>query len=490
MKKLFTIFTAISLYFSVMAATFTFDSDASTNQTIEGVSVAVAQGSGQTAPSYKTIYGTNTGELRLYAQNTITITATQITSVQLVCSKSSASGKAYAPLTASTGTLVSGGESSSNTDKKIDTWTGSTESLVFTMGSGQRALYQIVVNGDPITIDSTHTDEPTEPEALDPEYVYAEPTAIIVPDTNFFKSKYSFVQNNIRVTCSTGSILNNDSTYYFNCNAGETITFEASQPFKGLVINGAVRKEFSATTDKGTMEYLSPDALYEADYQEEDPVLVIKDIDSTSVSITCQKQLRCYAVRFYFEANPTETISEPEEHGEGETIFLTFNTADAVYESEISEEEKMPNYTIYMYNDSSDIPLLALDLYPATTGDLIGTYEFEDGSLGEYTYYDFSEELTGRTWIEEGAVAITKEGNSYTISGYVTCDDKNTYNFTFTGEMPFYTDTEYYSEEEEEAIENIPALNNNAAMYDILGRPVGRNYKGVVIQNGNKYLLR
>ena len=111
--------------------------------------------------------------------------------------------------------------------------------------------------------------------------------------------------------------------------------------------------------------------------------------------------------------------------------------------------------------------MLALDLYPATTGDLIGTYEFEDGSLGEYTYYDFSEELTGRTWIEEGAVAITKEGNTYTISGYVTCDDKNTYNFTFTGEMPFYTDTEYYGGEEEEAIENIPALNNNAAVFFI-----------------------
>ena len=33
-----------------------------------------------------------------------------------------------------------------------------------------------------------------------------------------------------------------------------------------------------------------------------------------------------------------------------------------------------------MYNDSSDIQLLTLDLYHATTGDLIGSYKFEYGS--------------------------------------------------------------------------------------------------------------
>ncbi|MBR1878477.1 MAG: hypothetical protein IJ814_05665 [Paludibacteraceae bacterium] len=358
MKKLFFLITTLSLTLFASAATFNFDSDASVSQTIEGITVSVAQAGGQTAPAYKTVYGTNTGELRLYALNTITLSAAQpITSVQLVCSKTSASNKAYAALTASAGTLVSGGESTSNTDKKIDTWTGSATNLVFTLGaSGQRALYQIIVNGEPIGQDEP-TDQPAEPDTLDTEYIYAEPTAVIVPDTNFFKQAYTFIQNNIRVSCTQGSILNNDENYYFNCNAGESITFEASQPIKGLVINGAVRKEFSASTNRGTIEYLTPDALYEGDYQEADPALVIKDIDSTSVTISCEKQLRCYAVRFYFEANPTETISGKEEPGE-------------------------------------------------------------------------------------------------------------------------------------EAIENTPALHRNAAIYDLLGRPVGQGYHGLVIQNGNKYLVR
>ena len=40
-------------------------------------------------------------------------------------------------------------------------------------------------------------------------------------------------------------------------------------------------------------------------------------------------------------------------------------------------------------------------------------------------------------------------------------------------------------------IENVrPALNVNAPMYDVLGRQVDATYRGIIIQNGNKYLLR
>ena len=40
-------------------------------------------------------------------------------------------------------------------------------------------------------------------------------------------------------------------------------------------------------------------------------------------------------------------------------------------------------------------------------------------------------------------------------------------------------------------IENVrPALDTNAPMYDVLGRQVDTSYRGIIIQNGNKYLLR
>ena len=41
------------------------------------------------------------------------------------------------------------------------------------------------------------------------------------------------------------------------------------------------------------------------------------------------------------------------------------------------------------------------------------------------------------------------------------------------------------------SVENIrPALDMNAPMYDIMGRQVDKTYRGIIIQNGNKYLLR
>ena len=76
-----------------------------------------------------------------------------------------------------------------------------------------------------------------------------------------------------------------------------------------------------------------------------------------------------------------------------------------------------------------------------------GTYEMENGSLGETTWYQYGESALDRTWMDEdGMVAVSKEGAVYKISGFLTCDDTNTYNFSFTGEMPFYTDDEYYPE--------------------------------------------
>ena len=41
------------------------------------------------------------------------------------------------------------------------------------------------------------------------------------------------------------------------------------------------------------------------------------------------------------------------------------------------------------------------------------------------------------------------------------------------------------------SVENVrPALDTDAPMYDVLGRQVDKTYRGIIIQNGNKYLLR
>ena len=42
------------------------------------------------------------------------------------------------------------------------------------------------------------------------------------------------------------------------------------------------------------------------------------------------------------------------------------------------------------------------------------------------------------------------------------------------------------------SVENVvrPELDINAPMYDIMGRRVDETYRGVIIQNGHKYLVR
>lgn len=147
MKKIFSFLAAALLSISAMAATtFTF-SNSVDSQTKDGFTVALAKGEGQSAPAVNT---TNAPEVRLYAKNTITITGTGITRVDLTFSKQGQ--KPYATLAADGGNLAAGGESTSNEDKKTDTWTGSANSVTFTMGeTGQRVLYSIVINGDGTT---------------------------------------------------------------------------------------------------------------------------------------------------------------------------------------------------------------------------------------------------------------------------------------------------------------------------------------------------
>jgi hypothetical protein len=320
--------------------------------------------------------------------------------------------------------------------------------------------------------------DPEQPkDTLNPAYTYAEPTEVRVTDeTTGNNMAYSFVKNNIRIDCTMGAITEN----YFGCNANNTITFTATQAIKGLTIKGFVKKDFTATVDNGDVAFMSPSSQ---DGATGDPVMVITDIDAKSVTISCVKQLRCYSVMFYFVANPTDTV-EGGTNGEGETYSLTFDSADAVYESEYSTEGDY-NYTVYLYNADSEVPYIGLDLYTATMGDLLGTHD-----PGEYSFYQFGANEDDYTMNVDGAVAITQEGNVYTISGYLTGDDNNIYNFTFTGEMEFYTDEEYYSGGDE-AIEAIyPPLDRMAPMYDLLGRPIDKDYRGIVIQNGNKYLVR
>lgn len=473
MKKLFTLIAAAFCSLSAMATTFTFSSSVEP-QTADGITVTLSKGTGNNEPA---VYSDH---VRLYAGNTITISGTTITNASLSFTKQGS--KAYAELSASTGKLVSAGESTSNDDVKTDTWTGSTSSVTFTLGdTGQRIITRIVVNGDgsePDPSDPTDPKDPSESDTLDPDYVYAEPTTVGVPAQTVQGEAYSFITNNIQVSCTKGAI----SDTYFSAHAGFDMTFTATKPIKGIVINGFVKKDFTATCDHGSISYLTPGADIEAN-----PVLVITDVDSNSVTISCVKQLRCYIVEVYFDENPEAIV----EGGNGTEKELQFDSADAVYESEFSVYVG-PNYSIYLYNASDpEFPYLSLDIYPDTEDDITGTYKMDDYTLGEYTYYAWGEGDYDAAWAISGSATISKNGETYTITGQFLGDDGVTYKFSYSGTPVFYTDDDYYyGDDSVDTIESDKGIDPDAPMYDLNGRQVAKGYKGIVIQKGRKAILR
>ena len=305
MKRLFIIWISAVLVISAGAETvFTCTSDGDKNQTKDGFTITLAQGSNtQNEPVYKPKTEYYDAEMRLYLNNTITITGGTMTNVQLVCAKSS-SDKPYSELTASPGTLTSGGTSANAKDWKVDTWTGNTTKVVFTLsGKGQRILQKVVINGGEVII------EPEEPEPLPTEadlktdYNYSEPTVIQVPDTQFYKKEYAFIANNILVHCTKGSTLRENKKEgeeypaYFNCEENEQLSFTATGAIQKIEIDGYLRKAFSATCDHGTMTTKASE-----DHEVElDNVLTISNINTKSVTLKCDKNIKCFEVRVYFK---------------------------------------------------------------------------------------------------------------------------------------------------------------------------------------------
>ena len=80
------------------------------------------------------------------------------------------------------------------------------------------------------------------------------------------------------------------------------------------------------------MTYLSPDEFYPEDYQICEHALIIKNIDSNSVTISCAKQFRCYTISVYFNENPTATMDCDDEETNIEAVYPPLNPKAAMYD--------------------------------------------------------------------------------------------------------------------------------------------------------------
>ena len=118
---------------------------------------------------------------------------------------------------------------------------------------------------------------------------------------------------------------------------------------------------------------------------------------------------------------------------------------------------------------------------------------------GPYYQKAHADSSTGTT-IVEVELPSKIEGEPYTIPTPVKEDDEfvGWYdNANGSGEalsvLPVGYDGTVYAiwKGTSTSVENVrPALDTDAPMYDVLGRQVDKTYRGIIIQNGNKYLLR
>ncbi len=473
---------------SAMAATtFTFTSPDS--QTQDGITVSFAKGNGDTAPTWNESYA----ELRLYASNTITVSGADLSRIDITFSKQGSKG--YADLTANCGTLTSAGASESRDDKKTDTWTGNASSVVFTLGaSGQRVIYTITVNGEGgNTNPGTDPDPDPKPETgLDENYVYDEPTMVLAQGTDGSNQSYKFIHNNVSVSCTQGAIYYDPITY-FGCNANQSLTITATQTIKAVVINGYVKKNFEATASSGDIQF-----AYNSESEvEANPVVVVKNVNSKTLTINCVKQLRCYEMYVYFEANPDIDVDENNQGGDTPQLYnIAFPYAEAYnYYDYLSEEGE--DITIYLYDEEFNY-YLQLDLIvPAGTGldgqVPAGTYQINESLAVGSAVIGFEseeeEEILG-CWLTDYinmymlplmSGTVTVGDHSVTVNAqYEDAEGIVTVKATYSGDLTIaegeFVDPEESIENTTQAQEVIKTIENGRLVirrgenqYDVLG---------------------
>lgn len=423
MKKIFTIFSLLFVALVAFADQVTYDFSTSIPSPW---SASVAPNGFETTNLTRGAQFTKSAELTLKG-------ASNVTKIVVVCSCNIASGNSMA---VSVGGKSFGSEELTKENDMVKTFSGAAASgdIVISLTRSDKSIYikSITVEG---SVDGGNTGGgeggeggntgggtttgPTEKD-LNTRYIYSEPTTIKATDVTAAAGNnmpYAFIVNNILVQTSTGAI----TSTYFGCNAGNTITFTATKPIKGLTINGMVKKGFEADCDHGEILYVSDD---EEDI-ELDPVLAILDIDSKSVTINCLKQMRCYSVDFFFDENP-----EIETGGGGDYNF-GWEPDEATNLTIAFDELEFEDYTEYLGFPCTDMIFSCDDFemeveafMSAVEGTVlpVGTYEFndtyEDGTLqaspggdDEYDYpayistdFEYYEEYD--TWLYNTAYYI------------------------------------------------------------------------------------
>ena len=301
-----------------------------------------------------------------------------------------------------------------------------------------------------------------------------EPVIITAPDTTIEKTDYTLSEQGITIAVSYGSAYPADHAYnnidvtYFGVLANGSMTISAGENIRGIAVNGWAKQNFSASCDHGNIDYISDEA---ADAVGE-PVLTISDINHPSVTISCDKQLRCFSIEVYFSENP----DAPQEEAT-DTVRLEMVRAVAQDYSEDTTYSSEGAYSYWlMLAPEAGYPEVWLDLYAAVKGDLSGEYSLYNYNVGDYTYVQLSASSLDYEYTYDQEFTITKSDSNYHIEGYVIAENDVQYEFVFEGPVSFV------KEGDEEGVEN--AEHDSLRSVKIL-----QDGQLLILRNGRRYTV-
>lgn len=334
-------------------------------------------------------------------------------------------------------------------------------------------------------------------DELDPDYEYDEPTTLLPTGTVQSNKTYTFIQNNVKVYASTGGL----SEEYFGCNAGNKITFTTTKAMKAIVINGFVKKDFSATASSGEIDYADAVDIEEGVFGE--PVLIVKDIDNKSITLSCDKQMRCYSVDIYFDENPDIEIDnsggEDDEYNYNyepttpKDITIKF---DSLFYADYSEDLGYTYTSLYFVSDEYEMEMAAFVPSAKGTGIVPGEYPinetYEDGTIqaspGGDDYYDYPTYIATDFEYDED-FGLFYNTSYYLVGGTVKVEnDTKGVKYTINARSYFgsnitatYIGTAKYDGEEPDGIEGVNADKGGKNMKRI------ENGRVVIYKDGRKF---
>ena len=213
----------------------------------------------------------------------------------------------------------------------------------------------------------------------------------------------------------------------------------------------------------------------------------------------------------YWETAPSAVYTLT---GQANTEGNVWGTSHGFFVSQVREDGQNNSGATslkFYSNDGTEQMSAASDLYKEIiTGSNAGGYAvsadesvlvFNDGAQN-FLVFDIVWEgdkpvMTLRYTINHGIAKIRQMNWDY--AGNIVCSgDAGVFVVTLPSDtnetlVPAKKALKVVVGNEDSAVENIiseVSLDLNAPMYDVLGRQVNKNYRGIVIQNGNKYLLR